>query len=230
MSAEPHLRLSALALARRLAYRIQGCEPDPAQFDGAIAAAGSFQPARRSVRSVLLASERRAGRQAASILAVVGLQFEARIVASAGVRPVVLGSAPLADAVLPTDRGVISFGICGGLATGLRLGACVIASSVADGSRIWTTDATRVRSLARLIPDAVIGPMLSLDAPILAVEEKARLHKSCGAVAVSTWNLTQPRPLRRLAVSLSWSCGLSRTMPHARSRRSQWPGGERMAR
>jgi Phosphorylase superfamily len=184
MSAEPYLKLSAWALARRLVYRLQGCGAEPAQFDGAMAAAGSFQLVRRSVGSAAPASEPRADRRAATILAVVGLQFEARIVASAGVRPVVLGSAPLAEAVLPTDRGVISFGICGGLATGLRPGACVIASSIFDGSRVWTTDAAWVRSLARLIPEAVIGPMLSLDAPILAIEEKARLHKSCGAVAV----------------------------------------------
>ena len=76
-----------------------------------------------------------------SILAVVGLQFEARIVASATVRTVVFGTAPLAAALLPTDCGVLSFGICGGLAPGLRPGTCVIASSVCHGSRVWTADA-----------------------------------------------------------------------------------------
>ena len=60
----------------------------------------------------------------------------------------------------------------------------MIASSVSDGRRVWATDAAWLGALVRLIPGAVVGPMLSLDAPILAVEDKARLHRSCGAVAV----------------------------------------------
>jgi adenosylhomocysteine nucleosidase len=120
------------------------------------------------------------------IVAVVGLQFEARIIAGPTVRAVVLGSAPtpLVTLLLPTDRGVISFGICGGLAPGLAPGACVIASSISDGTRAWATDKAWTKSLARLIPNATVGPILGVDAPVADVASKSSLHKRYGAVAV----------------------------------------------
>jgi adenosylhomocysteine nucleosidase len=120
------------------------------------------------------------------VVAVVGLQFEARIIAGPAVRAVVLGSetTPLVAMLLPTDRGVISFGICGGLAPGLAPGACVIASSISDGARAWVTDRAWTRSLAQLIPNAVVGPILGVDAPVLDVAAKTSLHKRHGAVAV----------------------------------------------
>ncbi len=120
------------------------------------------------------------------IVAVVGLQFEARIIAGPAVRAVVLGSAQtsLVAMLLPTDRGVISFGICGGLHPGLAPGACVIASSISDGTRAWATDKAWTKTLARSIPNAIVGPILGVDAPVLDVAAKSRLHKSHGAVAV----------------------------------------------
>lgn len=128
---------------------------------------------------------RRRSAVAPGIVAVVGLQFEARIIAGPAVRAVVLGSepTPLAAMLLPTDRGVISFGICGGLSPELPPGACVIASSISDGTRAWATDKAWTRSLARLIPNAIVGPILGVDAPILDVAAKSRLHKRHGAVA-----------------------------------------------
>ena len=120
------------------------------------------------------------------VVAVVGLQFEARIIAGPAVRAVVLGAeaTPLIALILPTDRGVISFGICGGLAPGLAPGACVVASCVSDGTREWATDKAWTKSLARSIPNAVVGPILGVDAPVLDVASKSRLHKRHGAVAV----------------------------------------------
>lgn len=120
------------------------------------------------------------------VVAVVGLQFEARIVAGPAVRAVVLGAetTPLVAMILPTDRGIISFGICGGLAPGLSPGACVIASYVSDGTRAWATDKAWTTSLARSIPNAIVGPILGVDEPVLDVAVKSRLHKKYGALAV----------------------------------------------
>lgn len=120
------------------------------------------------------------------VVAVVGLQFEAKIIAGPAVRAVVLGAeaTPLIAMILPTDRGIISFGICGGLAPGLVPGACVIASCVSDGTREWATDKAWTKSLARSIPNAIVGPILGVDAPVLDVASKSRLHKKHGAVAV----------------------------------------------
>ena len=129
---------------------------------------------------------RQGGASDPGIVAVVGLQFEARIIAGPAVRTVVLRAepTPLAAMLLPTDRGVISFGICGGLSPDLAPGACVIASSISDGTSAWATDKAWTRSLARLIPNAIVGPILGVDAPILEVAAKNRLHMRHGAVAV----------------------------------------------
>ena len=155
---------------------------------GSIAVTTSSERVRRGSRTSHRNDHRwgQGGAEDPGIVAVVGLRFEARIIAGPAVRAVVLGSetAPLVAMLLPTDRGVISFGICGGLAPGLSPGACVIASSISDGTRAWATDRAWTRSLARLIPNATVGPILGVDAPILDVAAKTRLHKRHGAVAV----------------------------------------------
>jgi len=120
------------------------------------------------------------------VVAVVGLRFEARIIASPAVRAVLLGSelSALSGALFPSDRGVISFGICGGLAPQLRAGDCVIASFVSDGERRWPTDKAWTSRLAKLIPNAIVAPALGVDAPVFEVEDKKRLFEAHGTVAV----------------------------------------------
>jgi len=123
---------------------------------------------------------------AANILAVVGLRFEARILADRAVQAVLLGPdarSPSAE-IVAANRGVVSFGICGGLAPGLRAGACVIASSVHDGKRVWRTDAAWSRRLAEAIPDAVTAPILGVDAPVIDAAAKTRLYERYGAAVV----------------------------------------------
>ncbi len=66
------------------------------------------------------------------ILAVTGLQREARILAGPGVE-VVAGAADL-DLRAADKRGVISIGIAGALAPGLKPGDWVVADAVRDGS------------------------------------------------------------------------------------------------
>lgn len=121
------------------------------------------------------------------IVAIVGLKFEARIIAGPSVRAVSRGATeagPLDAGVIETDRAIISFGVCGGLAPGLPAGACVVASCILDGTRVWPTDSAWSAHLMRSIPGAVAAPILGVDAPILEVAEKSRLYRRYGAAAV----------------------------------------------
>jgi hopanoid-associated phosphorylase len=121
------------------------------------------------------------------VIAVVGMRFEARIIAGGSVRTVSRRSAesnPFVAAVEKWDRGVISFGICGGLAPDLRAGACIVASHVLDGARAWPTDKSWTAHLLRSIPEAIEAPILGVDAPVFQVEEKRSLYRRYGAAAV----------------------------------------------
>ena len=80
------------------------------------------------------------------MIAVVGMAFEARIAARLGV-PVVCGGdgthleQSLARAMAAGCKGLISFGVAGGLAPGLTPGTCIIGSSVIDDGKECPTDA-----------------------------------------------------------------------------------------
>lgn len=175
-----HRRVFARAPWRRLGSFLPGAfDPiDDEAFDGA---KEDWRLRTRGFRAYAEA-ENQSGR----IVAVVGLRFEARIIASPAVRAVLLGSELSARAapLLATDRGVISFGICGGLAPKLRPGDCIVASSIYDGKRHWPTDKVWTKRLAELIPNTIIAPMLGVDAPVFDVAEKRRLFMQHGAVAV----------------------------------------------
>ena len=72
------------------------------------------------------------------VIVVTGMAFEAGIAAGPGV-VVVTGGAANADAISAAVRqgcrGIISFGIAGGLAPDLKPGACIVARSIVPGDR-----------------------------------------------------------------------------------------------
>ncbi|HTK13462.1 MAG TPA: phosphorylase [Xanthobacteraceae bacterium] len=122
------------------------------------------------------------------IIAVVGMAFEARIVAGPGLF-VLSGAELLSPKYQDTDprdfRGVLSFGIAGGLSSDLKPGTCVVASEVvtADGERIATDPVWSDRLRAKL-PQAVTGPLAGMDLPLILTEDKQALHRTTGALAV----------------------------------------------
>ena len=120
------------------------------------------------------------------ILAIVGLQFEARILANRSIRAVFLrpGANLLTANISAANRGIISFGICGGLAPGLRAGSCIIASRIHDGARVWRTNEEWTRRLLESIPGAILAPILGVDAPVIHIAEKSRLYARFGAAVV----------------------------------------------
>jgi len=123
------------------------------------------------------------------VIAFVGLAFEARIAASPGVLVVcrTAGSEleTVADgAVRQGYRGMISFGVAGGLASHLRAGDCVVASAVRESHTVRATDAVWSRKLLGLISGAVHAPIVGVDEPVAEPAKKRELHQTTGAAVV----------------------------------------------
>jgi adenosylhomocysteine nucleosidase len=101
------------------------------------------------------------------MITVVGMAFEARIAARLGV-PVVCGGdgthleRSLARAMAAGCKGLISFGVAGGLAPELTPGTCIIGSSVIDDGKECPTDGRWAQHLRRIIPDTVYGLPLAV--------------------------------------------------------------------
>ena len=123
------------------------------------------------------------------VIAFVGMGFEAKIAAGPGVLVVCRDSRrDLADVIESSVRrgyrGVISFGVAGGLTSNLRTGDWVVASAVLDSHSPLATDAAWSSSLVATIPGAIYAPILGVDAPVAEAALKRQLHKTTGACAV----------------------------------------------
>ncbi len=123
------------------------------------------------------------------VIALVGLAFEQRIAAGPGVLVICRNarsqihdswSSVLGDSC----RGIISFGVAGGLASDLLPGDCVVASSVIDYPSLRFTNPRWSGNLLQAIPDARYGPILGVDSVIADAPAKRNLHTTTGAVAV----------------------------------------------
>ncbi len=123
------------------------------------------------------------------MIVVVGLAFEARIVAAPGVRVICSGdgrhlTASLMKAIRQGSPGLISFGVAGGLAPELRPGACIVGSDIVwDKARVETNSAWSHRVL-NTIPGAIYGTLLGVANPVACPKTKRDLHQRTGAVAV----------------------------------------------
>jgi adenosylhomocysteine nucleosidase len=123
------------------------------------------------------------------MIVVVGMAFEARIAAGLGV-PIICGgdgkhlAANLSHAMAAGCGGLISFGVAGGLAPGLKPGSCVIGSSVLDGEVERPTDARWSQRLMRMIPGSVLGAIAGVCEPLAFASEKRELHEKTGALIV----------------------------------------------
>src|SRR3984957_1821391 len=123
------------------------------------------------------------------VIAFVGMGFEAKIAAGPGVLVVCRDSRRdlpnvIASAVRQGYRGVISFGVAGGLASNLRTGDWVVASAVLDAQVPHVTDKIWSNSLIASIPGATYAPILGVDAPVAEAAMKRELHMTTGACAV----------------------------------------------
>jgi hopanoid-associated phosphorylase len=122
-----------------------------------------------------------------SVIALVGLAFEARIAAGPGVLVVCRGhemSDLLQLAIGAGCRSIISFGVAGGLAPDLIPGDCVVASAIIDYPSVRPTDPLWSRRLAEMIPDARHGPIMGVNSVVSNPADKRKLHAFTRAVAV----------------------------------------------
>jgi hopanoid-associated phosphorylase len=122
-----------------------------------------------------------------SVVALVGLAFEARIAAGPGVLVICRGP-EIADTLrLAFDAGcrsIISFGVAGGLAPDLRPGDWIVASEVIDAQTSRPTHTVWSRNLLETIPEVRYGPVVGVPAPVADPLAKQDLHARTGAIAV----------------------------------------------
>jgi len=123
------------------------------------------------------------------LVVVVGLGFEARIAAGPNVRVICSGdgthlAARLEHAISAGCRGLLSFGLAGGLASELRAGTCVVASEIVSESARLSTDPRWLRNLLQTIPRAFRGLVFGSPVPVVCANAKAALWRQTGAHAV----------------------------------------------
>jgi len=119
------------------------------------------------------------------VLAVVGLAFEATVLGSHAV--IYEGDRSLAfivEALGRGVRGIISFGVCGGLGPKLAPGHCLVGHSVLEGNQTYLCDPRWSNRLLRALPNAVQGIVAGVDIPFRSVEERESFHRRTGAAVV----------------------------------------------
>ena len=122
------------------------------------------------------------GPSGASILAVVGLRREARIIDRRA--RVVVGAAGLDAALAQDAEGIISFGLCGGLDPKLAVGDLVIGDGVITRSGRLATDPAWAARLAAILGSATRTDFAASNAVIDSAKAKSALRAETGAGAV----------------------------------------------
>ncbi|WP_395714980.1 phosphorylase [Reyranella sp.] len=158
------------------------------------------------------------------ILAVTGLQRERRILVGPGV-VVVAGGGDQArlegdvERLASGTRGIISIGIAGALAPGLRPGRWVVATAVGDDGIKLPTDPDWSGRLVSRLPEAVRGMVLGVDSVAATAVQKDELRRSSGAIAVDMESHVAARVARRRGVPFAAARVISdaahRTLPPA---------------
>jgi adenosylhomocysteine nucleosidase len=158
------------------------------------------------------------------ILIATGLKREARLLAGPGARVVAGGgdSARLQqelDTLAVGAAGVISMGLCGALAEGLRPGDWVVGTHlIIRSSRDFQCDGSWASALAGRL-DARLGPVFASDAMIADADKKRALHDSTNALAADMESHIAAAVAQRhglpFAVARVVSDGADRSLPRA---------------
>ena len=121
------------------------------------------------------------------VIVVTGMAFEAGIAAGSGV-VVVTGGAANADAISAAVRqgcrGIISFGIAGGLTPDLKPGACIVARSIVTGDRKYHSHREWFERLRAAIPGSIHADIAHAATPVCSPGDKTKMAVATGAVAV----------------------------------------------
>ncbi|MDB5370081.1 MAG: hopanoid-associated phosphorylase [Roseomonas sp.] len=170
-----------------------------------------------------------------TILAATGLRREQRILAGPGVQAIAGGGDPARlEAALDRlaaagARGIISIGLAGALAPGLRPGHWVVASAILGSGTPLPADPAWAARLAARLPGATRGMLLGTDTMVAEAAQKAALHRSTGAAAVDMESHVAARVAWRhrlpFAAARVISDAADRTLPPA-ARAGMRPDGE----
>ena len=129
------------------------------------------------------------------VVAVTGLTFEARIAAGPGVVTVCGGGhlarlkADLTEAISRGCRGIVSFGIAGGLAEHLQPGACIVARSIVTPAERFESHLEWASHLLQNIPGSVHADIAGASAPVCTPADKLALGRATNSVAVDMESL-----------------------------------------
>jgi hopanoid-associated phosphorylase len=124
------------------------------------------------------------------ILAVTGLEREARVISRPDIVTVVGGSHShtLGDRIRAAldgggARRILSIGICGALCPTLEVGACVVATEIVSGGERLPTHPQWTKELLTSLPHARSAVIAGSDRIVAHKAEKTRLHQDTGALA-----------------------------------------------
>ncbi|MFH5926404.1 hopanoid-associated phosphorylase [Roseomonas xinghualingensis] len=169
-----------------------------------------------------------------TILAATGLQRERRILSSPDVLVLAGGGDQVRleaelERLAGKARGIISIGIAGALAPGLRPGNWVVAEAVLHGDARFPADAAWSRRLLATLPGAVAGLQLGTDVMVAQAVDKAALHRRTGATAVDMESHIAARVALRHALPFAAARVISdaaqRSLPSAAQRGMRPDGG-----
>lgn len=161
------------------------------------------------------------------VIVVCGLTAEARIAAGPGIIVIAGGGdhARLAaeiDTVAPGAAGIVSFGVAGGLAPGLKPGDLRVADAIVapDGTRSATDPAWAATLLSKLSDlSAESATFAAVDLPLADVAGKAALHRATGAALVDMESHIVARAAVRHGLKLAGLRAVTdpadRSLPHA---------------
>ena len=123
---------------------------------------------------------------------MTGLAVEARIAAGPGVRTVTCGGrAHVLQAALEREiargaRGVISFGIAGGLAPDVAAGRWIVARAVVASDARWACDTQWTRALERRLPGVLLCDVAGVDEPLIDAADKRAIFMERASAIVDT--------------------------------------------
>ena len=128
------------------------------------------------------------------VLIVTGLKQEARIAAGPGLTVICSSSNPVQLREMMTSfdpksiRGIVSFGVAGGLNPALRSGDIVVATKIVAADKHWTTSSALTENLIALPlkrgRSIVAGVLAGVEEVVLGQVGKSALRNKTGADAV----------------------------------------------
>jgi hopanoid-associated phosphorylase len=121
------------------------------------------------------------------VIVVTGMAFEAGIAAGPGVVALTGRDASpeaISAAVREGCRGIISFGIAGGLTPELKPGTCIVARSVVTNDRKYHSHGEWFDRLLTAIPGSIHADIAGAETPVCSPGDKTKMAAATGAVAV----------------------------------------------